>query len=236
MIPRRAMVLAAGRGERMRPLTDTLPKPLVKVAGRAMLDRALDSLAAAGVAEAVVNVCHLARCIEAHLAARDRPRVALSREKAPLDTGGGVANALARFAGEPFFVANGDSVALDGVEPAWRRLAQAWDDAAMDALLLLTPTHSAFGYRGRGDFQLDPGGRPRRRREREIASFAFAGRSILSPRLFDRCPRGAFSLNMLFDRASKAGRLGAIVHDGAWLHVDTPDAPRAAEKAMARLR
>ena len=236
MTPRRAMVLAAGRGRRMRPLTDTVPKPLVEVAGRTMLDRALDSLAAAGVTEAVVNVRHLAERIEAHLEGRDRPRIALSRESDLLDTGGGIANALDRFEGEAFCAANGDSVTLDGVEPAWRRLARAWDDAAMDALLLLTPTHAAFGYRGSGDFQFDGDGRPRRRREREIASFAFAGRSILSPRLFDGCPQGAFSLNLLFDRALAAGRLGAIVHDGAWFHVDTPTAPRAAEKAMAELR
>lgn len=236
MTPRRAMALAAGRGERLRPLTDTLPKPLVKVAGRAMLDRALDSLAAAGVAEAVVNVRHLAGRIEAHVDGRDRPRVTLSRETATLDTGGGVANALARFAGEPFCVANTDVVALDGVEPAWARLGRAWSDAAMDALLLLVPAAGAVGYEGRGDFQFDGAGRPRRRREREIASFVFAGRSILSPRLFDDCPKGAFSLNLLFDRALAAGRLAAIVHDGAWLHVGTPAALREAEAAMARLR
>lgn len=229
------MVLAAGRGARLRPLTDTLPKPLVEVAGRTMLDRTLDSLAAAGVALAVVNVCHLAERIAAHLAGRERPRIVLSREAAALDTGGGIANALDRFDGRPFYAANSDAVVFDGVEPAWRRLAQTWDGEAMDALLLLVPTVGAFGYDGRGDFGFDRAGRPRRR-EREIAPFVFAGWQILAPRLFDGCPGGAFSLNLLFDRALAAGRLAAIVHDGAWFHVGAPDALAAVESAIARRR
>lgn len=234
--PRRAMVLAAGRGERLRPITDTIPKPLLRAGGRTLIDRALDSLADAGVERAVVNLWHLADKLAAHLAGRARPEVALSREAELLDTGGGIAAALARFAGEAFCAANSDVVVLDGVEPAWRRLARAWDDAAMDALLLLHPAAGAFGYSGLGDFAFEPSGAPRRRREREIAPFVYTGRAILSPRLFAGAPAGAFSLNPLFDRALAAGRLAAIVHDGAWLHVGTPEALRGVDAALARLQ
>ncbi len=229
------MVLAAGRGERLRPITDRIPKPLVEVAGRAMIDRTLDSLAAAGVTRAIVNVCHMADRIEAHLADRRRPCISLSRETALLDTGGGIVHALGRFDGRPFCVANSDVVIFDGIEPAWRRLARAWNGAAMDALLLLTPCAGATGYDGPGDFQFDRRGRPHRRCEREIASFVFAGWQILHPRLFDDPPAGAFSLNLLFDRALANGRLAAIVHDGAWFHVGTPAALRAVETAIAKL-
>lgn len=229
------MVLAAGRGERLRPLTDTIPKPLVEIAGRAMLDRALDALADAGVEEAVVNVWHLADRIEAHLARRERPHIRVSRETELLDTGGGAANALDRFQGLPFCAANSDVVVFDGVEPAWMRLGRAWDDSAMDALLLLTPAAAAFGYEGKGDFLFDRAGRVRRRGEREIAPFVFSGWQILSPRLFADAPRGPFSLNRLYDRALAAGRLAAIVHDGKWFHVGAPDALREIEGAIKRL-
>ena len=229
------MVLAAGRGKRLRPLTDTIPKPLVRVAGRAMLDRALDALADAGVEEAAVNVWHLADRIEAHLARRDRPRIWISREIELLDTGGGVARALDRFRGLPFCVANSDTVVFDGAEPAWTRLARAWDDKVMDALLLLAPAAGAFGYDGRGDFLFDRAGRVRRRGEREIAPFVFSGWQILSPRLFAGVPRGPFSLNLLYDRALAAGRLAAIVHDGKWFHVGTPGALREIDSAISRL-
>ncbi len=234
-VPARAMVLAAGRGERMRPLTDTIPKPLVRVAGRAMLDRTLDTLAAAGVADAVVNVWHLAGQIETHLADRTAPRITVSREACLLDTGGGIAHALHRFDGAPFCVANSDVVVFDGVEPVWKRLARAWNDSAMDALLLLAPAASAFGYDGPGDFQFSRDGRLRRREEREIAAFVYTGCQIMHPRLFAAAPPGPFSLNLLFDRALAADRLGAIVHDGAWFHVGTPGALHAVEKAIAQL-
>ena len=235
-LPRRAMVLAAGRGERLRPITDRTPKPLVRIAGRTMLDRTLESLRAAGVAECVVNVHHLAGRIVSHLARRDRPRIILSREATLLETGGGIAHALPHFAGEPFCVANSDVVILDGVEPAWRRLGRAWDAAAMDALLLLAPAAASVGYEGRGDFQFDRAGVPRRRRDREIASFVYAGWQIVHPRLFESCPAGPFSLNRLFDRALRTGRLAAITHDGAWFHVGTPQGLRAVERAIGWLR
>ena len=229
------MVFAAGRGERLRPLTDRMPKPLIRVAGRAMLDRTLDALADAGVEEAVVNTWHLADAIEAHSAGRERPRIRISRETELLDTGGGAARALDRFQGLPFCAANSDVVVFDGVEPAWTRLGRAWDDSAMDALLLLTPAAAAFGYEGPGDFLFDRAGRVRRRREREIAPFVFSGWQILSPRLFADAPQGPFSLNRLYDRALAAGRLAAIVHDGKWFHVGAPDALREVDDAVRRL-
>ena len=234
-MPRRAMVLAAGRGERMRPLTDQRPKPLIEVRGRAMLDRLLDRLAAAGVAEVVVNLHHLGEMIAAHLESRDRPKILLSREPDQLlDTGGGVTKALPLLGKAPFFAANGDVVWLDGRTPAFERLASAWNDKTMDALLLLHPTVHAYGYghSGTGDFFMDPDGLLRRRGEREVAPFIFAGIQVLHPRLFKEVPEGPFSLNLLYDRAAEAGRLWGIRHDGEWFHVGTPEALKDVEDAL----
>ena len=222
--PSHAMVLAAGRGERMRPITDSLPKPLVEVAGQAMLDSVLDRLAAFGVATAVVNVHHLAERIERHLENRKHPRIVISREDELLDTGGGVAKALPLLGDDAFFVCNGDVCWLDGRTPALERIAAAWDEETMDALLLLQPTALAFGYDGSGDFVMDPLGRLRRRREREIAPFVFAGIQLLHPRLFAEAPQGPFSLNRLYDRAIENQRLWGLRHDGEWFHVGTPQA------------
>ena len=224
MKPRRAMVLAAGLGLRMRPITDDLPKPLVAVAGRTMLDRVLDRLQAFGIERTVVNSHYLADRIEAHLASRASPKTVNSREDDLLDTGGGVANALAKLGNDPFFAINADIVWLDGRTPALDRLAAAWNDADMDALLLVQGTAKAFGYRGRGDYEVDQIGRMRRRAEREVAPYVFTGIQILHPRLFADAPKGPFSLNVLFDRAELAGRLHAIVHDGEWFHIGTPAA------------
>jgi MurNAc alpha-1-phosphate uridylyltransferase len=218
----RAMVLAAGLGLRMRPITLTTPKPLVEVAGRSMLDRALDHLAGAGVAELVVNTHWLAERIRDHLAGR--PGVALSHEDVLLETGGGVAQALPLLGDEAFFVVNSDIIWTNGGTPALKRLAEAWDDGRMDALLLLQPTAGAVGYEGPGDFFLSPTGEPRRRKGREVAPYLFSGVQILHPRLFEGAPSGKFSLNVLYDRALEAGRLFAIVHDGRWFHVGTPEA------------
>ncbi len=232
----RAMVLAAGRGERMRPLTERLPKPLIEVRGKAMLDWALDHLAAAGIAQAVVNLYHLGAQIQAHVSGRERPRVTLSREAELLDTGGGVTAALSWLGPGAFYVLNGDVVWLDGLQPALHRLAQAWDEEEMDALLLLQPVTDAFGYDGPGDFVMDPAGRLRRRREREIAPFVFAGVQVRHPRLFATTPEGAFSLNLLYDRAIESARLWGLRHDGRWFHVGTPEALQGVEDALHHLR
>ena len=233
-----AMVLAAGRGERLRPITDTIPKPLVVVGGKTMLDRMLDALAATGVAEAVVNTHHLADAVAAHLKGRSAPRITLSHEDDLLDTGGGVAKALPILTADgeaPFFVANSDIVLIDGARPALTRLAEAWRDDHMDALLLIHPTARAHGYAGRGDFHLTPDGRLRRRDKGAPAPTLFTGTQILHPRLFAAAPPGPFSLNLLYDRAQAAGRLHGLRHDGHWLHIGTPEALRAAERTLARL-
>jgi len=229
----RAMVLAAGRGVRLRPLTDHLPKPLVPVGGIAMLDRALDALTRAGVSQAVVNVHHLAMQIEARLAGRQKPAIHISREEELLETGGGVAKAIAHFGAEPFFAVNADIVWLDGQTPALACLAEAWNDSGMDALLLVQPVGRAVGYDGAGDFTLTDDGRLERRGAAPSAPFVFAGVQILHPRLFSGAPAGAFSLNLLYDRAHRAGRLFGLAHDGGWLHVGTMDGLAAAERALA---
>ena len=224
MIPRNAMVLAAGLGLRMRPVTDNQPKPLIKVAGRTMIDRVFDRLEMFGIDRVIVNSHYLAEQVEAHIAARATPIIEISHEISLLDTGGGIAKALQQLGDDPFFAINADIVWLDGRTPALDRLADAWNDDRMDALLLVQGTAKAFGYRGRGDYDVDQIGRMFRRRERDIAPYVFTGIQILHPRLFTDAPCGAFSLNMLYDRAESSGRLQAIVHDGEWFHIGTPAA------------
>jgi len=232
--PRHAMVLAAGRGERMRPLTDRIPKPLVPVAGKALIDYVLDHLAAAGVEHAVVNVHHLADLIERHLAGRKAPRITISDERhALLDTGGGVVKALGKLGGAPFFHVNSDTLWLDGVQPNLQRLAAAFDPDSMDALLLLAPVTDSVGYAGRGDFTMGADGRLRRRGEQQVAPFVYAGAALFRPELFEGAPAGAFSLTRLFDRAAEAGRLHGLRLEGLWMHVGTPEAIAEAEAAIA---
>lgn len=233
--PATAMVLAAGLGQRMRPLTDRLPKPLVQVRGEAMLDTILDRLQAHGIGKVVVNLHYLGDMIEAHLKPRTQPEIRFSHEHDLLETGGGVKKALPLLGPAPFFVLNGDVCWLDGTTPALERLASAWNDEDMDALLLLHPTCSAFGYEGIGDYLMDPVGRLRRRQERQIAPFIYAGIQILHPRLFEGAPEGAFSLNRLYDKAQEAGRLWGLRHDGEWYHVGTPAELRAVEDALHHL-
>lgn len=230
VFPTHAMVLAAGLGMRMRPITEHTPKPLVMVAGRTMLDRALDHLAAVGTTDLVVNTHWLAGCIEAHLAGH--ATITLSHEETLLETGGGVTKALPHLGAAPFYVVNSDIIWTDGATPALKRLAEFWDDGRMDALLLMQPTATAMGYDGDGDFFLDANGLPRRRRDREVAPLLFSGVQILSPRLFRDAPSGKFSLNVLYDRALEDGRLFGIVHDGRWYHVGTPDALPEVESAL----
>jgi MurNAc alpha-1-phosphate uridylyltransferase len=234
--PKTGMVLAAGLGTRLRPITDATPKPLVRIRGRALLDHAIDRLQAVGVERIVVNAHYKAAQIAAHLEPRSGPRaaptIAVSHETELLETGGGVAKAL-RLLDERFYVVNSDVFWLDGKVPALQRLARAWDDS-MDALLLLQRSTTAIGYDGIGDYLLDPLGIPRRRGERQIAPFVFAGLQILHRRLFDDPTLPTkFSLGRLYDRAEKAGRLRAIVHDGEWYHIGTPAALDLAEDRLA---
>lgn len=229
----RAMVLAAGLGKRMRPLTDDRPKPLVELAGRTLLDRGLDHLRAAGISRFVVNSHYKAEMIAAHLRGRDG--IALSPEKDLLETGGGVKLALPKLGEHAFFVVNSDAVWSDGATPAITRMMRAWDDAAMDALLLLVPMPAIAGsaINDLGDYHMEPDGLARRRCENEVAPFLFGGVQILHPRLFDGAPDGAFSLNLLYNRAQEADRLYGLRHDGEWFHVGTPGELADAEIALA---
>jgi MurNAc alpha-1-phosphate uridylyltransferase len=229
-----AVVLAAGLGKRMRAHSDRLPKPLVEVAGKPLIDYALDRLAEAGVARAVVNVHYLADALEKHLAARTRPRITMSDERGELlETGGGIAKALPLLGDAPFFAMNSDTLWIDSVRPNLVRLAEAFDPARMDALLLLAPTATSIGYDGRGDFRMTAGGQLVRRVERDVAPFVYAGAGILAPALFADAPTGAFSLTVLFDRAAEAERLYGLRLEGVWMHVGTPEAIAEAEAAMA---
>jgi N-acetyl-alpha-D-muramate 1-phosphate uridylyltransferase len=233
IVPRTAMVLAAGNGVRMRPLTERMPKPLIAVGGKPLLDNVLDRLAATGVETAVVNVHYLAEQIERHLASRRAPRIVISDERTELlDTGGGVVKALPILGAAPFYHLNSDTIWIDGVKSNLVRLAESFDAARMDALLLLAATSNSVGYSGRGDFGMAPDGRLQRRPEREVAPFVYAGVAILSPALFADAPSGAFSLNVLFDRAIESGRLHGLRLEGVWMHVGTPDAIAAAEEAI----
>jgi len=222
VVPERAMVLAAGYGKRLRPLTDKVPKPMVKVLGVPMIDVALDRLAAAGVKRAVVNLHHLGHVIRDHLKTRERPAIVFSEEKEILETGGGIVQALPLLGEEPFYTVNAKIIWLNGRMDALLRLAAHWDPARMDALLLLQPTATAVGYDGVGDFLMDQEGLIRRRPSWQVAPFLYAGIQICHPRLFVDAPVGAFSLNVVWDRAIEAGRLYGIRHDGEWYHVSTP--------------
>jgi MurNAc alpha-1-phosphate uridylyltransferase len=231
--PTKAMVLAAGLGLRMRPLTDRMPKPLVQVAGRALLDHVLDKLGDAGVGEAIVNVRYLPDQIIDHVAGRTRPRVTISDERDQvLGTGGGVVKALPLLGEAPFFLVNADTMWIDGVRPNLARLAEAFDPARMDILLLMAPTTSSIGYDGSGDYAMLPDGALRKRREHQVVPFVYAGAAIMSPSLFADAPRGEFSLTRMFDSANGQERLFGLRLDGVWMHVGTPDAVHAAEEAF----
>jgi MurNAc alpha-1-phosphate uridylyltransferase len=231
--PTKAMVLAAGLGQRMRPLTDHLPKPLIQVAGRPLLDHVLDKLAFAGVTEAVVNVHYLPDQIIDHVATRRSPRVIISDERDHvLGTGGGVVKALPSLGPSPFFHVNSDTMWIDGVQSNLARLADAFEPASMDILLLMAPTAGSIGYSGRGDYAMLPDGALRRRREHQVVPFVYAGAAIISPAIFAGAPPGQFSLNKMFDAANEQERLFGLRLDGVWMHVGTPDAVSAAEEAF----
>ncbi|HSI00622.1 MAG TPA: nucleotidyltransferase family protein [Reyranella sp.] len=227
---RSAMILAAGRGERMRPLTDTSPKPLIPVAGKSMLDRAMEALAAHGVGNIVVNVHHLGEQIAAHLDGRAR----IVREHRLLETGGSVKNALPLLGDGPWFILNGDGLWSDGATPMLSCMEALWNPARMDALLLLHPLALAVGreVKDRGDYFLDADGRARHRGAAPDAPYLFASVSICDARLFRDAPDGAFSLLKLWSRAEAAGRLHGLVHDGQWFHVGTPQALAEAERVL----
>jgi MurNAc alpha-1-phosphate uridylyltransferase len=232
--PKRAMILAAGLGKRMRPITASTPKPLIEVGGRALIDHGLDALERAGVEQTVVNVHYLADLVQTHVARRRRPAIVISDERAQLlDTGGGIVKALPQLGPAPFYLLNSDSFWIEGARPNLDWLASGWRDADMDALLLVAATVRTVGYHERGDFRMDPSGRLVRRAEREVAPFVYAGAAILHPRLFAGAPQGAFSLNRLFDKAIEKGRLFGVRLDGLWLHVGTPEAIGEAELTIA---
>jgi len=230
-----AMVLAAGLGKRMRPLTATQPKPLVRVAGKALIDHSLDQLAAAGVAQAVVNVHYLPDALEAHLAQRSRPpEIRISDERAVLlETGGGLIKAAPELP-DPFFCLNSDNIWVDGPRSVFDELSAAWKPDDMDALLLLVPHARAQNYRGKGDFHIDAAGRIARRRSGRIAPFIFTGIQLVSHRLLRDAPEGPFSTNILWQRAIEEGRLFGVSHNGLWFEVGEPGAIGPTEARLSR--
>lgn len=232
-----AMVMAAGLGKRMRPLTATRPKPLVRVAGKALIDHSLDRIAAAGIPHVVVNVHYLADALEAHLAAQKRPfSIAISDERAQLlETGGGMVKALPQLSGDPVLIVNSDNIWTDGPQDSIRHLARHWDGTKMDALLLVIRQASAAGHGGRGDFHMDPAGRLSRRKPGHVAPFVYTGIQLISPRLLEGAPAGPFSTNILWDRAIAAGRLYGLSHMGQWFDVGTPASIAPTEAALSEV-
>jgi N-acetyl-alpha-D-muramate 1-phosphate uridylyltransferase len=234
-LPAKAFIFAAGLGTRMRPLTDRVPKPLITVAGKPLIDHVLDRFAIAGIETAIVNVHYLAGQIEAHLAARKVPRIVISDEREKLlDQGGGIAKALPLLGPEPFFVANTDSFWIAGPADNLRRLAGAWDSERMDILLLVAAATASVGVDSLGDFNMAPDGRLTRRPEREIAPFVYTGVGIVKPALFERETRDIFPLAPFFFEAATNGRLFGQRLGGVWLHAGTPHAIQDLERSIAR--
>ena len=232
--PRRAIVLAAGLGTRMRPLTNHVPKPMVKVRGRALIDHVIDRLVGAGVELVVVNVHHHSALLKEHLAKRKDVDIRISDESdRVLGSGGGIFKALPFFEGEAFFVHNADSIWVEGYGHALARMTERWNEAEMDALLLVASLVNAIGYEGPGDFLMDPDGRLSRVPEQRLSPFAFPGVQIVHPRFFEGCAAGDFSINPLWDRAIERGRLFGMRLDGVWMHVGTPEALTEAEGFLA---
>lgn len=235
LVSNTAMVLAAGLGKRMRPLTAAQPKPLVRVGGRALIDHALDRLADAGITKAVVNVHYLADALEAHVLARAVPKVTISDERALLlETGGGIAKAKPLLP-DPFFSLNSDNIWLDGPRNAFADLSARWDGEIMDALLLVVPHARANNFQGPGDFHMDQLGRLKRRVPGRIAPFIFTGIQIVSHRLLRDAPEGQFSTNILWNRAMEEGRLYGVSFTGQWFEVGTPAAIPMTEEALRRV-
>jgi MurNAc alpha-1-phosphate uridylyltransferase len=234
-VPEVAMVMAAGLGKRMRPLTASRPKPLIEVAGKPLIDHAFDRLRAAGVRRAVVNVHYLADAVEAHLANRVKGiETIVSDERSQLlETGGGLVRALPLIDADPFLVVNSDNLWVDGPVDALKLLAANWDDSRIDALLLLVPLARANCHSGKGDFHMTADGKLKRRNPRGIAPFVFTGIQLLSKRLFEQdLPDGPFSTNLIWDRAIAAGRCFGVVHQGLWFDVGRPENIRRTEEIL----
>lgn len=232
---RTAMIMAAGLGNRMRPLTETRPKPLVEVAGKAMIDHCLDKLAEAEIARAVVNVHYMADMLETHLAKSSHPvsiRISDEREQL-METGGGLVQAEPLIPEDRFFCINSDNLWTDGPTNSFHQLAGAWDEERMDALLLLVPRITAHNYQGSGDFHLDDEKRISRKRPDQPAPFIFSGIQLISKRLLRNPPPGPFSTNILWERAIGEGRLFGVIHRGEWYEVGTPEAIAPTEAALA---
>lgn len=235
--PKTAIVLAAGLGKRMLPITATMPKPLVRVAGKTLIDFALDRLDEIGMETVVVNVHHFADMLEAHLRHRTAPRIVISDERAEvLETGGGVKKALPILEKGPFITFNSDSIWIEGEEPNLARLVAAWDPERMDILMLVAPRETSVGYEGNGDFHRNADGRLRRRGADASAAFVYAGVAIVKPELVVDTPEGPFSANFFYDRAIAKNRLFGLPLDGQWLHVGEPQAIAEAEECLARSR
>ena len=229
-----AMVMAAGLGKRMRPLTATTPKPMVRVAGKPLIDHALDRLADSGIDKAVVNIHYLGDALEAHVLERDRPKVTISDERdALLETGGGMIKAQDNLP-DPFYCLNADNIWLDGPRSAFHDLSARWNPDEMDALLLVVSHARAANFSGPGDFHMDPVGRLKRRSPGRIAPFIYTGIQLVSKRLLRDAPDGKFSTNILWNRAMEEGRLFGVSFTGLWFEVGTPDAIAPTEDALKR--
>jgi MurNAc alpha-1-phosphate uridylyltransferase len=232
-----AMLMAAGLGKRMRPLTATRPKPLVRVAGQALMDHALDRIEEAGIRRTIVNVHYLADAVEAHLRARAKQTGAdyvISDERAKLlETGGGLVQALPLLGDKPFLCANSDNIWINGPVDSIKALARRWDDDSMDALLLMIPHARATGHKGPGDFHMDPLGRLSRRRPGRVAPFVYTGVQVISPRIVKDPPTDAFSTNIFWNRAIEEGRAFGFVHPGLWFDVGTPESIPLVEAGIA---
>ena len=230
---KRAMILAAGLGTRMRPLTDKIPKPLIKISGKALIDYKLDAIRRVKINTAIVNVHYLADQLEAHLVDCGRPHIIISNEREKLlESGGGIQKALHNFGTEPFFVLNSDAFWIEDKLPSLLQLYQHWDENKMDMLLGLADKNHVTGFHGAGDFFLDSSLHLKRRGTAQTAPYAFCGDYIVHPRIFRNLPREAFSSNLLFDRAIGEKRLCGVNLQGKWLHVGTPLAVTDAERAM----
>jgi len=233
----RAMVFAAGLGVRMRPLTLEIPKPLIKIAGKPLIDYTLDMLAGSGVTKAVVNTHHKAAMVEEYLKTRVTPKISISYEPELLETGGGVVQALDQLGHEPFFCCNTDTIVVDEKSNSLQRLMEKWDGEVMDMLLLLQPREQTFGYTGNGDFFIGPDGKLPPLEKSRISPFIFSGVQLISPRLLTReHPKGAFSLNYFYKSEVQPdgflNRIYGLVHDGGWLHIGTPEVISEAEKIL----